>query len=582
MHVRDATFGYNATSHIPNESANNLVVTQYIKEISNITGYVSIICSIALVILAGLSLINPLIAVGVIVGLSLVYVVTQVYVKTRASQIAGIVFNNNEIRSLKLAPKYRECEAIATQHSADTELWRKRLIESAEHNIVISGNYCGGDSFIDFLHLVEKRIQERPQLKVVILSSPQFLTGKCKIALKSALTNYPSNISLISCPSIWHVSPGIKQTTNHTKGMVIDYGKYCILGGSGIRTNFTQTGLYDLTKEEFLRNEGEPVPPVEAEENGFMSRILPRNFRDQDWVFSCQESPRETNSIGTQTYKQLLLLAHRWEMYNKTIKNSGFGEVGQTRAKNLGLFSGISTPIQANDTITTQLLKTPVPKLHQLKTHCPAFENSAKKITKVVCKVFASGPEQSKSSFATEVLDGINKATKEIVINHMYFHPTADIMNALIRAAQRGVTIKILTCGVYDISPVSHKIFAPRNKYNYSYLMNALTPEQRKKVSIFEFRGNNISNHKKLIVIDKSTVIAGSSNLGYKSLVTASDHELNFIAKSKKLAQETLKICKIDEEHSQKVIKDGNERWTLSFNETCRAINHRLFAPLIG
>jgi hypothetical protein len=222
MHVRDATFGYNATSHVPNESANNLVVPHYIQEISNITGYVSIVCSIALVILAGLSLVNPFIAAGIIVGLLLVYTVTQVYVKTRTCQMAGIIFNRNEIKSLKLAPKFGQCEAIATQHSADTELWRKRLIESAEENIVVSGNYCGSNSFIDFLKLVEKRITERPQLKVIILSSPYCLTGKSKEKLDSLLESYPNNISLVTCPIICHISPGIKYSTNHTKCMVVD------------------------------------------------------------------------------------------------------------------------------------------------------------------------------------------------------------------------------------------------------------------------------------------------------------------------------------------------------------------------
>lgn len=583
MSIKEASFGYHIASNISNNFEKKDKNTQSIQKLSNFTGYISAICSIVLGILTLRSRINPFKVFGFNVGLLIMHVITKLYIKNRASQLSGIIFNKNEVKSLKLSPKYGECEALTTQHSADTELWRKRLIASAEHNIVISGNYCGGEAFIDFLKLIEKRIGERPQLKVVILSSPQFLTGKCLKELNSILEKYPKNISLVTCPSILHISPGIKQTTNHTKCMVIDYGRYFILGGSGIKDNFNQTGLDDLTKEEFLRSEGEPIPESTHEkENGLLGQFIPGNFRDQDWVFSSQEKPRETNPVGRQVYKQTLLLAHRWETYEASINNSNIGKDPCGHAKNLGLFTGISTPIKPKDTITTQLLKTPAIELTQLETNCQAFESNVKKATKVYCKVFASGPEQANSPFGVEVLNGIKKATKEIVINHMYFHPTEEIMDALIKAVQRGVKIKIITCGIYKNAPMSHQIFGPRNKYNYSYLMNALTSGEQKNVSIFEFRGYNTGNHKKLIVIDNVIVIAGSSNLGYKSLVTASDHELNFIAKSKKLAHETLKVCKVDEQHSQRAEKNDDEQWELSLRESYIAINHRILAPVIG
>ena len=159
----------------------------------------------------------------------------------------------------------------------------------------------------------------------------------------------------------------------------------------------------------------------------------------------------------------------------------------------------------------------------------------------------------------------------------MYFQPTTAIMNALTDAAKRGVKIKIITSGVYKDCPSSHLVFGPRNKYNYAYLVNSLSEQDRENVEIFEYQQKKKGNHKKVIVIDDQ-VIAGSSNLGYKSLVTTSDHELNFFAKSQAFADETMKICDIDIQHSKKVV----DPITLSVNEYFQAFLHRLMAPLIG
>jgi hypothetical protein len=70
------------------------------------------------------------------------------------------------------------CEAIATEDCYDTHEWRKKLIQSAQHNIVISGNYCGGESFDELLDCIKLRLVEVPQLKVVVISHPKFLTEK--------------------------------------------------------------------------------------------------------------------------------------------------------------------------------------------------------------------------------------------------------------------------------------------------------------------------------------------------------------------------------------------------------------------
>ncbi len=74
-------------------------------------------------------------------------------------------------------------------------------------------------------------------------------------------------------------------------------------------------------------------------------------------------------------------------------------------------------------------------------------------------------------------------------------------------------------------------------------------------------------------------VLAGSSNLGYKSLETMSDHEINFVAKSKLFANQTAEVIMIDVNHSYRI--DHPEK-KLSISAICRAAIHRIWAPLIG
>jgi len=159
----------------------------------------------------------------------------------------------------------------------------------------------------------------------------------------------------------------------------------------------------------------------------------------------------------------------------------------------------------------------------------------------------------------------------------MYFQPTAKIFQALVDAANRGVKIKIVTCGVYENCPSSHHIFGPRNKKNCIDLIKAINASSRENVEIYFFEQKKIGNHKKVIVAD-NTVIAGSSNLGYKSLQTSSDHELNFINQSDTLAQETIAIINQDILHSKKLAPDSY----LTFSELFQAYWHQLLSPLIG
>lgn len=243
----------------------------------------------------------------------------------------------------------------------------------------------------------------------------------------------------------------------------------------------------------------------------------------------------------------------------------------------LGLFTNQQTVIEESDSLVVKLLKTPALDWKNITTRIPYFDENTKKASNVAFKIFAQGPEHDTSIYATKLKNMIENAENEIVIDHMYFHPTTEIMNALINAANRGVKIKIITAGIYANCPLSHYAFGPRNKYNYAYLINSVSEEMKDNIEVFEFQQIKKGNHKKVIVIDDQ-VIAGSSNCGYKSLVTCSDHELNFFAKSREFADETLKVCEEDIRHSVKV-QNPTE---LKIKDYFQATIHRIMAPLVG
>ena len=398
--------------------------------------------------------------------------------------------------------------AFPTKHSAETVKWRKRLVKAAKENIVISGNYCGGKTFDDLLDVIREQLEMKPQLKVVILSSSMYLGERVK--LDQILKEYPERVQMIKTDDVIHYSSGVNMSTNHTKCVVIDSGKYFILGGSGITDAWTDTG----TENEVLYPDLQKKPGLSVYE-----KIIPIDFRDTDTVFRSVCGSKAP--IGIKVYKQMLRLASRWEHLNAHSNEM---------------------PIE-NESVTQKLLSKP--KLKCSDTEVYGFF-SHKQMTLIPdLKIYAAGPEHKDNPFFEEIIQRVEQAKKRIMINHMFFHPPKRLMDALIRAAHRGVKMTLITNNVHATSPYSHHIFGPRNQYNYTRLINALPKEIQPNVSIYEYTQNDRGSHKKVIIVDDA-VLAGNGNLGYKTLEAQADHELHYVASSKGFAEKAMLGCQED------------------------------------
>ena len=102
-------------------------------------------------------------------------------------------------------------------------------------------------------------------------------------------------------------------------------------------------------------------------------------------------------------------------------------------------------------------------------------------------------------------LQAIRSATDSIVIENAYFLPPAELRNALINAANRGVTVKIMTNSreTNDMGPVSDA-----SRYYYDDLVEA-------GAQVFEKQDATL--HSKTMTVDSKFSIIGSVNLNGRS-----------------------------------------------------------------
>jgi cardiolipin synthase len=131
-------------------------------------------------------------------------------------------------------------------------------------------------------------------------------------------------------------------------------------------------------------------------------------------------------------------------------------------------------------------------------------------------------------------IDLIRSAKKEIIIETPYFLPGSFMRKALIEAAQRGVSVKIIMPQHSDVNVVD----ILRNRY--------MGEMHKGNVETYFYTPRNL--HSKVFLIDKSEFIVGSSNFDYRSFRFM--HEINLYGKEKRIVNlllehifETLNEC---------------------------------------
>jgi hypothetical protein len=522
-------------------------------------------------------------------------------------------------------------QMFPTAHCSHTGDMRKRLIKAAKHNIVISGNYCGGKAFDEVLELIKSRLRELPKLKVVIISHPKFIKDEPKKNIRNLTLirelegSYPERFSLVESPNVNMTieNDTCKPSTNHTKYTGIDWGRYYIMGGSGIKDNFALSGVNDpitllekplqdmiqkleielveikkssprISLREWVQKAQECIKQLKGSpryfpknyenfllclesnidilksggdkgdlrcmsmlsetpelDSGIAGCFVPGNFRDMDFVFSDMAGGR---SAGRQNFLEMLRLSYHWDSLNNARDLQS--QVSRYSAKQVAqfpIFTGVGrVPEELADSVTQRIMKSSMPEVTSLQTDVVVgFDD----VGVGSVEMLYQGPESSKglSAVADKAIELIEGATNRIVFNHMYFSPTENVMNALREAAKRGVKIEIITAAVTENCPNGQLLFGPNNQWHWTHLVEDLDPESQKNIKIFTYSQGKNGLHKKVVVVDDS-VLGGSSNFGYKSLVSSADYESNFVAKSRRFANQTLAIFEEDKARSEEIV----------------------------
>lgn len=466
----------------------------------------------------------------------------------------------------KLGQSVNVQNVYVTEDSVETTEIKKELIMTAKQEILISGSYCGGKIFDEMLDLIEQRLESEKKLNCRILSSTRFITNKngCNNWKKlEALTKKYKNrfrIVLTCEANFCHPTENftMKRMANHAKLMVVD-GDKVVTGGSGIEDRWAKfTGVTTPTEEE-----EKDVP--------FLSirSFIAKAFRDFD---ICVVDGRK-NNIAERARQEFYNLMSRWDHYNHTRINI------HEKVKKFDKLLNYD-PKKFDKKKLRNFYK-------KLDPHLPIGTCVAlqKKILdcnhtreQVKAKMFVTGPEHLKSNFAKELVSLFNRAKNRIVINHMYFHPSNEVLHALKMALKRGVKIEIISNGLDNESAKSHKVFVPRSRYNIRKLLDFGVND---KVQVWEWNVGNTTDHKKLIIVDDGILVTGSSNLGYKSLESCSDFESDVVVYSKNAVARALKSFEVDKTCCKRISKE-DAGGKPGVHEIFMAATHRFAAYQIG
>jgi cardiolipin synthase len=132
---------------------------------------------------------------------------------------------------------------------------------------------------------------------------------------------------------------------------------------------------------------------------------------------------------------------------------------------------------------------------------------------KALVRVLSGMPEEPVPDIYAAYLSGIVHARDAIHLTHAYFLPGEEMLQALSRAARRGVDVKIIVPGRSDFWMPFYA-----GRYYYTDLLEA-------GVRLFERQGTVL--HSKTAVIDGVWTTVGSSNLDTRSFLH--DAEVNAV-----------------------------------------------------
>lgn len=158
--------------------------------------------------------------------------------------------------------------------------------------------------------------------------------------------------------------------------------------------------------------------------------------------------------------------------------------------------------------------------------------------------LIAGGPHQRRSAIRTAFRLAIASASSELLIANPYFLPGPVIVRTLLKAASRGVKIRLLLPARSDV-PIVRLI----SRGSYAPLLEA-------GIEIFELERDLL--HAKMMLIDGERTVLGSANLDQRSFHR--NFEINAIIRSRQFGSQIKSLFEEDFLASRRITLDHHQR----------------------
>jgi phosphatidylserine/phosphatidylglycerophosphate/cardiolipin synthase-like enzyme len=430
---------------------------------------------------------------------------------------------------------------IVCENSIETMNWNLELIDNANYSIDLELYSTGGDIFCTFMEHIEKRIQERPQLQAHIACFTILLHEKEKSLVWRLKTLYPKNFHFQETYNVCIGFPDYITAESHLKCLIVDEHFFSIGG-----TNFHDCLCSEGTTTKVVPNRGELK----------IHYSMPSGARDMDIV--------GRGPVAKKLRQMFYRIYSVWQHYERT-----------------GYYDGDLENFKAN-ALYFSLDKCPTP-------YIPSFEHHPKLVVGAKIKLCISGNMDSPNKITTDYAKLIDTAKKEIFIGNLFFTPAPEIFKALIRAANRGVEIHIITNGVWEKAPFFTQFFAWANRTNYAPILYGreftvwdtwlMGDYPLMNTHIYEYQVSDVVYHKKVMVVDNRYTVVGSYNFSAKS--DRGDYEGVLIVDSSETAKQTLDVLKRDRQFSREINPEEAQEWYNATTSSYVGYVQRLFHGLM-
>jgi phosphatidylserine/phosphatidylglycerophosphate/cardiolipin synthase-like enzyme len=348
------------------------------------------------------------------------------------------------------------------------------LIQKAERHIIfITKLDSMGEEDHKLFHVVIEAIEEQISLKLslvaVLVIDDSSLSSEDKNWMIETKRKYGDRFIWIST-AVWYDFERATVIHNHIKLILIDDGKEFVTGGACLQSIYNENNkTFEEKKLKKCNNDS----------------LLGNHLMDMD--FHIRDA-----SCGSILFKQIKKWMIEWKKKFPHNENVTFNEE----------FMGDS-------------VKTIDFTMEDMDVHI------------ISPYYFPSSPSDELmriNEWRNTIFHHIKFSLSRIFIAHMFIHMDDELQMQLLRAAQRGLEITIITNSLIYNCPTSHYLFVPRSRKNYSPLL------QFNNVNIYEWNEPYTTYHTKVIIVDDS-VLLGNSNLGDKSLLFHADYEINLCIK---------------------------------------------------